>query len=72
MLNLANEVMVNSTEFKKLFEKKFQVKVTCIYNPFNKFFIRKDKIHLSWYVHTRLQFTFWKCNDNKFWGFEHA
>tara|TARA_B110000259_G_scaffold63881_1_gene75412 strand:- start:1077 stop:2174 length:1098 start_codon:yes stop_codon:yes gene_type:complete len=39
-INLANEVMVNSTEFKKLFEKKFQVKVTCIYNPFNKFFIR--------------------------------
>jgi len=39
-INLANEVMVNSKEFKKSFEKKFQVKVTCIYNPFNKFFIR--------------------------------
>ena len=40
-INLANEVMVNSTEFKKSFEKKFHVKVTCIYNPFNKYFIKK-------------------------------
>ena len=38
-INLANDVMVNSIEFKKSFEKKFHVKVTCIYNPFNKNFI---------------------------------
>ena len=31
--------MVNSIEFKKSFEKKFKVKVACIYNPFNKNFI---------------------------------
>ena len=38
-IKFANNVMVNSIEFKKIFEKKFNVKVYCIYNPFNKDFI---------------------------------
>jgi glycosyltransferase involved in cell wall biosynthesis len=39
LIKLSNDVMVNSIEFKKSFEKKFKVKVACIYNPFNKNFI---------------------------------
>ena len=39
-IHLANDVMVNSIEFKKSFENKFKIKVTCIYNPFNKLLIR--------------------------------
>ena len=40
-IKFSNEVMVNSIEFKKIFEKKFNIKVDCIYNPFNKNFILK-------------------------------
>jgi len=35
-------VMVNSLEFKKSFEKKFNKKVKCIYNPFDKNFIKQN------------------------------
>jgi glycosyltransferase involved in cell wall biosynthesis len=38
-IKFSNDVMVNSIEFKKIFEKKFNIKVDCIYNPFNKNFI---------------------------------
>ena len=44
--------MVNSLEFKKSFEKKFKIKVECIYNPFDKIFIRnkiKDKIKIRFF-----------------------
>ena len=40
-IKFANDVMVNSFEFKKIFEKKFNIKVKCIYNPFNKNFVLK-------------------------------
>ena len=40
-IKFADDIMVNSIEFKKTFEKKFKVKVNCIYNPFNKNFILK-------------------------------
>jgi glycosyltransferase involved in cell wall biosynthesis len=39
-INLADDIMVNSIEFKKSFEKKFNYRATCIYNPFNKLFIK--------------------------------
>jgi len=42
LINLADDVMVNSFEFKKTFEKKFNKKVKCIYNPFDKKFIEKQ------------------------------
>ncbi len=45
LINLADEVMVNSLEFKKIFEKKFKIKVRCIYNPFDKSFIKKKNIN---------------------------
>ena len=51
----ANDVMVNSIEFKKSFEKKFSVKATCIYNPFSKLFI-KDKLK------KRIKIKFFKKN----------
>ena len=44
LINLADEVMVNSLEFKRSFEKKFNIKVRCIYNPFDKIFIKKKKL----------------------------
>ena len=40
LINLADDVMVNSLEFKKSFDKKFSCKTTCIYNPFNKSLIK--------------------------------
>ena len=42
-INLADDIMVNSIEFKRSFEKEFNYRPTCIYNPFNKLFI-KNKI----------------------------
>ena len=44
IIKLADDVMVNSLDFKKSFEKKFNVKVKCIYNPFDKNFINKKLI----------------------------
>jgi glycosyltransferase involved in cell wall biosynthesis len=41
LIKFSNDVMVNSIEFKKIFEKKFNIKVDCIYNPFNKNFVLK-------------------------------
>ncbi len=36
ILKLADDVMVNSLEFKKEMKKKFNVNAKCIYNPLNK------------------------------------
>ena len=36
LINLADDVMVNSNEFKKHFYKKFKIEAKCIYNPFDK------------------------------------
>tara|TARA_B100000787_G_scaffold157356_1_gene134071 strand:+ start:196 stop:1278 length:1083 start_codon:yes stop_codon:yes gene_type:complete len=41
LINLADDVMVNSLEFKRNFERKFKIKVKCIYNPFDKSLIKK-------------------------------
>ena len=35
-ISFADNVIVNSIEFKKIFDKKFNIKTKCIYNPFNK------------------------------------
>ena len=35
-LRLADDIMVNSLEFKKSFKKKFNINTNCIYNPFSK------------------------------------
>ena len=40
LINLADDVMVNSLEFKKSFDKRYSCKTTCIYNPFNKSFVK--------------------------------
>jgi len=42
IIKLADDVMVNSLEFKKSFKKKFDINAECIYNPFNKFFIKSN------------------------------
>ncbi len=41
IINLADDVMVNSLDFKKIFKKKFNVNTKCIYNPFDKNFIKR-------------------------------
>lgn len=40
LISLADDVMVNSLEFKKSFQQQFNIKPKCIYNPFDKDFIR--------------------------------
>lgn len=41
IINFADDVMVNSEEFKKRFYKVFKVKAKCIFNPFDKYFVLK-------------------------------
>ena len=41
IIKLADDVMVNSLDFKKIFKKKFSINPKCIYNPFDKSFIKK-------------------------------
>ena len=35
IISMADEVIVNSEDFKKEMEKKFKIKINCIYNPLN-------------------------------------
>ena len=52
LIKSADDVMVNSLDFKRSFEKKFKTKVKCIYNPFDKTFINnkiKSKINLQFF-----------------------
>ena len=41
IISLADEVIVNSDDFKQEMEKKFNIKVTCIFNPLNVSEIKK-------------------------------
>ena len=48
LLKIPNEIIVNSNEFKKELDKKFNIKTTVIYNPLNKNeIIKKSKIKLN-------------------------
>jgi len=54
LIKLADNVMVNSLEFKRSFEKKFNIKVECIYNPFDIDLIKKnlknkDKVKIKFF-----------------------
>ena len=42
LINLSDDNIVNSLEFKKYFKKSFNVDSTCIYNPFDKNFIKHN------------------------------
>ena len=42
LIRWADDVMVNSLAFQKVFEKQFKIKVSCIYNPFEKIFVQKQ------------------------------
>ena len=51
-ISFADNVIVNSIEFKKIFDKKFNIKTKCIYNPFNKKTINqniKKKINIKFF-----------------------
>ena len=48
ILNLADEITVNSLEFQKLLKKKFNVNSSCVYNPINKAeIIKKSRMRLN-------------------------
>ena len=48
ILNLADEITVNSLEFQKLLKKKFNVNSSCVYNPINKQeIIKKSRVRLD-------------------------
>ena len=53
IIKLADDVMVNSLEFKKNFSSNFNIDAKCIYNPFNKNFviknIKKNKLNTSFF-----------------------
>tara|TARA_B100000795_G_scaffold267097_1_gene251338 strand:+ start:508 stop:1608 length:1101 start_codon:yes stop_codon:yes gene_type:complete len=53
IIKLADDIMVNSLDFKRSFKKKFNVSVECIYNPFDKSFIKRNllsnKIKISFF-----------------------
>ena len=51
-LRFPNKIIVNSREFKKEYQKRFNIKVKCIYNPLNIRFIKKaskEKIKISFF-----------------------
>ena len=42
IIKFADDVMVNSLDFKRSFKKRFNIKTKCIYNPFDKNFVNKN------------------------------
>ena len=58
ILNIADQVIVNSNDFKKELKKSFSISAKCIYNPLNKNeIIKKSK--------EKLQFNFLKTSSIK-------
>lgn len=54
LLNKADQVMVNSLEFKEALKKQFKVNAKCIYNPLNKIeIIKKSKYKSKKYFKTK-------------------
>ena len=56
---MADEIIVNSLEFKKEYKKKFNIKTHCIYNPLNKKEIIKNskkKINFSFFKKNTINF----------------
>ena len=52
IIKLANNIIVNSLEFKKQFYKFYKLKTNCIYNPFDKNFVQKQlkkNININFY-----------------------
>ncbi len=43
LIHLADDIMVNSIEFKKEFKKNFNLNAECIYNPFKKISLKLHK-----------------------------
>ena len=41
IIKLADDVMVNSLDFKKSFKKRFNIDTKCIYNPFDKIYVKE-------------------------------
>ena len=42
LINLADDVMVNSLDFKRSFKKRFSINTKCIYNPFDKDLVQRN------------------------------
>lgn len=59
ILKMADQVMVNSLEFKKIFKKRFDINAKCIYNPLNKNVIvqqSKKKINFNFFEKKTINF----------------
>ena len=69
ILNLADEVTVNSFEFKKLLKKKFNVNSSCIYNPINKEEIIKksrESLNFNFFNNKKLKLiNIGRCTEQK-------
>jgi glycosyltransferase involved in cell wall biosynthesis len=56
LLNLADRVIVNSLDFKKIIDKEFHLNSTCIFNPFDKIFCKKQskkKININFFKNSK-------------------
>ena len=48
LISKADKIIVNSQEFKKEMEYKFNIKTVCIFNPLNrKEILKKSKIYIK-------------------------
>jgi glycosyltransferase involved in cell wall biosynthesis len=59
ILKMADQIMVNSLEFKKIFKDKFNINAKCIYNPLNKDVIinqSKKKINFNFFKNKTINF----------------
>ena len=69
ILNLADEVIVNSIEFKKSIKKKFDINSICIYNPIDKINIIKksrESLKFNFFKNKKLKLiNVGRCTDQK-------
>lgn len=69
ILNLADKIIVNSIEFKKILKKKFNVDSVCIYNPLNTKYIKnksKEKLNFNFFNNNKLKLiNIGRCTDQK-------
>lgn len=69
ILNLADEIIVNSLEFKKSFKKNFNINSICIYNPLDKANIlkkSKEFLNFSFFNNKDLKLiNVGRCTDQK-------
>ena len=63
IVSLADEIIVNSDQFKKQMEKMLNIKVNRIYNPLNKVEILKKSSKIL-----KIHFIKKRFKNNKYWS----